>query len=116
MPDSQDYLAELNAQYHTNFEKLYPDKDGNITYYQKFCPDGWHPFSDPTGESDRILNNVFTQLLDSIINHTVNIPHPTQQQGIQGIHYNLSGTRCNTDKRGLHIISDMQKTSKVILK
>jgi hypothetical protein len=117
IPDSQDYLAELNALYHTDFEKLYPDKDGNITYYQKFCPDGWHPFSDPTGESDKILNSIFTYLLNSIINGTINMKHSASYQwDRQGFHYNLNGIRMQHRQKGLHIISNIQKTRKVIVK
>ena len=63
IPDSKYYLDELNAQYGTEFQNYLPDENGNVTYFQKFCPDGVHPFSDPTGESNKILDDIFTNLL-----------------------------------------------------
>ncbi len=68
MPDSQDYLSLLNEQYGKSFEKLFPDEDGNITWFQKFCPDGVHPYSDPTGHSDQTLNRIFSDMLFQVTN------------------------------------------------
>ena len=122
IPDSQNYLAELNAKYGTAFEKLYPDKDGNITYYQKFCPDGWHPFSDPTGESDKVLNDIFTKLLSSIIGNTPTQITPLKKKEDHGqwkkqdFHYNLKGFYASRQDKGIHIISDKHQTRKVIVK
>lgn len=62
-PGSTDYLDRLNARYGTDFSPVWQDAEGNITYFQQFCPDGVHPFSDPTGHSDQVLNEVFTHLL-----------------------------------------------------
>lgn len=62
-PGSADYLDHLNAQYGTDFSPVWQDAEGNITYFQQFCPDGVHPFSDPTGNSNKVLNEVFTRLL-----------------------------------------------------
>lgn len=53
---SANYFAELNDRYGTDFLPVSPDDDGNISAFSKFCPDGVHPFTDPTGESDRLLN------------------------------------------------------------
>lgn len=63
IPNSKNYFKELNEQYGTSFYNQFPDENGNITYFQKFCPDAVHPFSDPTGESDKILDEIFTKLL-----------------------------------------------------
>lgn len=62
-PASAGYLDALNTQYGTSFTPVWQDAEGNITYFQQFCPDGVHPFSDPTGHSDEVLNEVFTRLL-----------------------------------------------------
>lgn len=66
-PGSQHYLDSLNAMYGTNFSAKWKDVNGNITYFQKFCPDAVHPFSDPTGKSDSILNVIVTDLLRKAI-------------------------------------------------
>ena len=63
MPNSSHYLDSLGWIHWKSYEKFYPDEDGNITYFQKFCPDGVHPYSDPSGHSTAVLNEVFTQLL-----------------------------------------------------
>ena len=63
MPNSSHYLDSIGYMYLKFYEKYYPDKDGNITYFQKFCPDGVHPYSDPLGKSNAVLNEVFTRLL-----------------------------------------------------
>lgn len=62
-PNSSAYFDEINADYGTSFQKLWADADGNVTYFQKFCPDGVHPFTDPTGESDAKLNAIVLGLL-----------------------------------------------------
>lgn len=63
VPGSQNYLDSLNEMYGTQFKSILSDGEGNISFFQKFCPDGVHPFSDPTGESDSILDDIFTLLL-----------------------------------------------------
>lgn len=68
MPNSAHYLDDLNREYKTDYKPVWTDDEGNITYFQKFCPDGVHPFTDPTGNSDRILNEVFNRLLRNLIN------------------------------------------------
>ena len=54
MPNSADYLEKLNQTYGKEFYPRWTDDEGNITYYQMYCPDGIHPWSDPTGHSDRV--------------------------------------------------------------
>lgn len=63
VPNSAQYIDSINERYQTFYHKINPDAEGNITYYQQFCPDGVHPFSDPTGRSDTVLDSVFTVLL-----------------------------------------------------
>lgn len=63
MPHSAGYLDELNRKYGKNFTKVHPNSDGDITWFQAFCPDGVHPFSDPTGGADTRLDSVFISLL-----------------------------------------------------
>ncbi len=63
VPNSSDYLTRLNQTYGTSFEPLWTDSLGNISCFQQFCPDGVHPWSDPTGHSDRVLDSIFTVLL-----------------------------------------------------
>ena len=107
IPDSQNYLAELNAKYNTSFEKLYPDKDGNITYYQKFCPDGFHPFSDPTGHSDNVLNQVFVKLLSNIVHQETVKIDSSQYKGAFGEtnYYGIDGIQGKKQSKGLVIVN-----------
>lgn len=63
IPNSAGYLDALNKKYGTDFRPKWTDTEGNITYFQRFCPDAIHPSSDPTGNSDSILNEVFARLL-----------------------------------------------------
>lgn len=67
IPNSAGYLEQLNREYGTSYELKFSDEEGNVSYFQKFCPDGVHPFSDPTGTSDHILDEVFTNLLRQIL-------------------------------------------------
>ena len=112
IPDSQNYLAELNRKYHTHFEKLWPDEDGNITYYQKFCPDGWHPFSDPTGNSDRVLNQVFTKLFSDIVGNNITALN------IDTIHerkyFGINGIEMQQQHKGALIVKDRNGSRKLI--
>lgn len=59
---SENYLDSINNIYGTSFKKWNPNAKGEITYFQKFCPDAVHPFTDPTGESQKVLNRVFKTL------------------------------------------------------
>lgn len=63
VPGSAHYLDSLNARYGTEFRPKWTDAEGNITHFQRFCPDAVHPFSDPTGQSDRVLDEVFARVL-----------------------------------------------------
>lgn len=65
MPNSADYLEKLNQTYGKEFYPRWTDDEGNITYYQMYCPDGIHPWSDPTGHSDRVLDSIFTTIMPS---------------------------------------------------
>jgi hypothetical protein len=38
----------------------------NMNDYMKFCPDGTHPHSDPTGESNRIIADIYVKELKRI--------------------------------------------------
>lgn len=69
MPNSSDYLKELNNTYGTDFSRIVfntkQEQEGNdlITYFQYYCPDSVHPHTDPTGQSEKILTNVVTSLM-----------------------------------------------------
>ncbi len=63
MPGSENYLDSINRVYGTTFTKWMPNELGQITFLQHFCPDTVHPFSDPTGKSDSILNQIVAKLL-----------------------------------------------------
>ena len=63
MPNSADYFENLNDTYGTDFNPRWTDEEGNITYYQMYCPDGIHPWSDPTGHSDHVLDSIFTKII-----------------------------------------------------
>jgi hypothetical protein len=38
----------------------------DVNDFMKFCPDGTHPFSDPTGESNRIIADIYVKELSRI--------------------------------------------------
>lgn len=102
IPDSKNYFDELNAQYGTNYHNLFPNEEGDITYFQKFCPDGVHPFSDPTGESDRILDEVFTYLLaDKLVPLVV-----SEMTGacLDTEIYTIHGCKVSSPRKGLNIM------------
>jgi hypothetical protein len=43
------------------------DTDGNIPALQLYCPDGIHPHTDKTGNSNKRLDAIYTKLLRSLI-------------------------------------------------
>lgn len=92
MPNSADYLSKLNETYGTNYEAAWTDSLGNISYYQKFCPDGVHPWSDPTGQSDHILDSIFSEILPSCLSPYVSTPrlmfNEVMTNNIESILYN----------------------------
>jgi len=121
IPNSIDYLENLNKEYGTSFTKVYPDEEGNITYFQKFCPDGVHPFSDPTGCSNKILDNIFTILLEKIIGeHSVKNFVEKSNNIYQNTSYNkcyfMNGLQNIYQHKGLSIVQQGQKTKKIIIK
>ena len=61
-PHSENYLDSINGIYKTDYTKWLPNERGEIPYFQVFCPDKVHPFSDPTGTSDKILNAAVSEL------------------------------------------------------
>ena len=63
VPNSANYLENLNTTYGTDFYPRWTDEEGNISYYQMYCPDGTHPWSDPTGHSDRMLDSIFNEIM-----------------------------------------------------
>ncbi len=75
VPNSSDYFTRLNQTYGTSYEPLWIDSLGNISYFQQFCPDGVHPWTDPTGHSDHVLDSVFTELLPTRLAPYVGKPH-----------------------------------------
>lgn len=115
MPNSKDYLSSLNKKYGTDFKPIFTDKEGNITYFQKFCPDGVHPFSDPTGESDKELDTIFTNLLRNILTTTYieDIPSDTVSAPV---YYNINGVRVNKDYKGILIEKTPYSTRKLLRK
>ncbi|MBR0038021.1 MAG: hypothetical protein IJP70_10360 [Bacteroidales bacterium] len=118
IPNSSTYLSELNEAYGTSFKSVYPDSEGNITYFQKFCPDGVHPFSDPTGESDRILNDITSNLLDSILTNTAakEVPSDTIQNGKSSRYYNMEGISVNAKERKGFLIERGDKGTRKVLR
>jgi hypothetical protein len=63
VPNSATYVKDYNARYGTTYTNFITDASGNITDFQVFCPDGIHPFSDLSGNSDRKLDAIYTNLL-----------------------------------------------------
>lgn len=104
IPDSEHYFDELNARYGTEFYNQFPDENGNITYFQKFCPDGVHPFSDPTGESDRMLDEIFTKLLAEKLSPLLGEGKVQEEPSSATAVYSASGSAVATPQKGLNII------------
>ena len=75
VPNSADYFDNLNTTYGTNFHPIEADEEGNISYYQMFCPDNVHPWSDPTGHSDHVLDSIFTEIMPSRLEPYFRSPH-----------------------------------------
>lgn len=71
VPNSSNYLGTINTEYGKDFTKMeeYTDENGNITYFQLYCPDKVHPHSDPTGHSARLFNAIYTKFMADMINH-----------------------------------------------
>lgn len=64
---TNDYISNFNTQYGTSYTKITPDANGNITALQLYCPDGMHPHSDKTGNTNKRLNAVYSKLLSHLI-------------------------------------------------
>lgn len=62
-PHSEHHLDSINNVYGTKFSKWLPNEKGEITYFQKYCPDTVHPFSDPTNIANAKLDSIFSFLL-----------------------------------------------------
>lgn len=116
IPNSKNYLAELNEKYGTDYKNKFPDAEGNITYFQKFCPDAVHPFSDPTGESDKLLDDIFTRLLpERLLPYLSDITEiETMQPTVTGI-YTIGGCKTDTPTRGINIVKMSDGTARKIL-
>lgn len=73
MPNSSNYLEELNNKYGTNFSRIVfntKQKQAGqdlITYFQYYCPDGVHPHTDPTGQSEKKLTEVVTSQMKEFV-------------------------------------------------
>lgn len=67
VPNSSDYIKNFNAKYGTNYTKLTPDSNGNITFLQLYCPDKIHPHSDKTGNCNKRLDAVYSKLLRDLL-------------------------------------------------
>lgn len=116
IPNSKNYFKELNEQYGTNFRNQFPDAEGNITYFQKFCPDAVHPFSDPTGESDKLLDDIFTKLLaERLTPYLSDITEiDTAQPTVTEI-YTIGGCKTNTLVKGINIMKMSDGSARKVL-
>ncbi len=63
IPNSATFIKDFNTRYGTGYTNFMTDAGGNITDFQVFCPDSIHPFSDLSGNSDRKLDAIYTDLL-----------------------------------------------------
>lgn len=117
IPNSSTYFQELNEKYKTTYYNQFPDSEGNITYFQKFCPDGVHPFSDPTGESDKLLDEIFTQLLqEKLLPYYSNIAETLNTTNSYPIDIlTINGIKKTDLTRGLNIIRMSDGTTKKVI-
>lgn len=79
VPDSKNWISEFNARYGTHYHNIFPDEEGNITYFQQFAPDGVHPSCDLSGHSDHVLDSIFTFLLQERLTPLFTDPQPPLQ-------------------------------------
>lgn len=115
IPDSKHYFDELNARYGTEFHNQFPDENGNVTYFQKFCPDGVHPFSDPTGESNKRLDDIFTKLLAERLSPlSGGIEVQRVPLSVTAV-YSANGSAVASPQKGLNIIRMSDGSVKKIL-
>lgn len=108
IPNSAGYIDYLNEQYGMSFVKVFSDDDGNISYFQKFCPDGVHPFSDPTGVSNKILNDVFTNLLRNIVSDASLVENKVENMDVTEL-FLLNGVRMSGNHVSGIIVSGGRK-------
>ena len=67
VPNSSSYISDFNATYGTSYTPQYTDQNGNIMRFQLYCPDFVHPWTDLTGNSNKILDRIFTKLLRDLL-------------------------------------------------
>ena len=70
------YITDFNSTYGTSYNNLIlvdnnmadiPNPSGNISAIQLYCPDGVHPHSDLTGNCNKRLNAIYSQLIQGLI-------------------------------------------------
>lgn len=123
MPNSSDYLKELNATYGTDFSRIVfntkQEQAGQdlITYFQYYCPDGVHPHTDPTGRSEKKLTDIVTQLMKNIalpkLSSIDKISHNVENANRI---YGIDGIIRNNDAHGIIIRGNKKYINKIAIK
>lgn len=67
MPNTSTFLTDYNSANGTSYFPYWSDKDGNISVFQFWCPDGVHPQSDRTGKTQPYLNQLFVKAFRDLI-------------------------------------------------
>lgn len=63
------YISDFNTKYGTSYTvpSWMQNSDGDIRSHLLYCPDGIHPHSDKTGQTNKRLNAIYTKLMRSIL-------------------------------------------------
>lgn len=63
------YISDFNTKYGTSYTvpSWMKNSDGDIRSHLLYCPDGIHPHSDKTGQTNKRLNAIYTKLMRSIL-------------------------------------------------
>ena len=67
MPNSAEFIKNINEKYGTNYYAYWLDEKGNISTFQYFCPDGVHPQSDKSKKTRPYLSSLFIKAIKDVI-------------------------------------------------
>lgn len=67
VPNSANFISDYNTAYGTSYGVFYPDSSGNVSFYQYYCPDSVHPYSDKQGITQPMLDKIYSKLLNKLV-------------------------------------------------
>tara|TARA_R110002153_G_scaffold47296_1_gene133674 strand:+ start:48 stop:2474 length:2427 start_codon:yes stop_codon:yes gene_type:complete len=63
IPNSSSFLSTYNSTYGTSYVNKLPDASLNVIALQYYMPDGVHPHSDKSGNTNKILDAIFSRFI-----------------------------------------------------